>query len=263
MLQRDFSSSGNIQKHHLSVTITIDYFSYAIFDKDGVLIKHCSYPNISFNSDTTLQLLKDDADLNAVYEKISVVALTCNTHQLSFKNEQIAGIIPNLEFKNIKVEKLPGSNVYNYYGLTTAQEMLLNNLFKQDNYQLYNFLFALSTYFIGIVRPLLHIHLEEKLATIYIQKNGTLQFFNSYSYKTANDTLYFIIAACKLTGIDIINDKKTISGWIEKDSEIYRNLSRYLGNLDILEDPSFILNNQTSYKPHYYFANYIGRSCVL
>ena len=153
--------------------------------------------------------------------------------------------------------------VYNYYGLTPAQTSMLNTIFTNENYQVHNFVFALATYFIGLQQPLLHIHLEQKLASIYIQKNGSLQFFNSYGYKTANDILYFVLAACKLNDINLQNDQKTISGWIEKDSEIYNVLNRYLGNLDVLSDDAFLIEEKSKHQPHYYFAHYIGKSCAL
>ncbi|MCZ2100208.1 MAG: DUF3822 family protein [Chitinophagales bacterium] len=263
MLQRDFNLSGNNPLYHLSLSMTIDQLNYAIFDNKGILLKHKTYSNISFNAADTLELIKSNPDLHDKYDKITVTALTCNTHQLSFKDEQIAKIIPNLEFKNVRVEKLPGCMVYNYYGLTPAQTGILNTIFNNENYQVHNFVFALSTYFIGLQQPLLHIHLEQKLASIYIQKNGSLQFFNSYGYKTANDILYFVLAACKLNDINLQNDQKTISGWIEKDSEIYNVLNRYLGNLDVLRDDAFLIEEKSKHQPHYYFAHYIGKSCAL
>ncbi len=263
MLQRDFDLSVNNPEHQLSLTMTIDQLSYAIFDNHGVLIRHKTYPNISFNAPATLEILKADPDLTKGYGKISVTALTGDAHQLSFRDDQISDIIPNFEFKNVQIEKLPGAMVYNYYGLTPAQKNLLGLLFQQDTYEIHNFVFALTSYFIGLNQPIVHLHLEENSVYIYIQKNGTIQFFNSYWFKTANDILYFTLAACKLNGINMQDDKKTISGGIEKDSEIYVALSRYLGNLDIIEDASFRLDPTSGYKPHYYFAHYIGKSCVL
>lgn len=262
MLQRDFNGPDHLPQCHLSITFTINQLNYAIFDQDGVMLHHTSLPDISFNSAATIQALKDDAKLNMTFANITVVAMTCNAHQLSFKDERISSILPSLEFKNIKIEKIPGSAVYNYYGLTQAQENLLKEILHNQQYNLYNFVFTLSSYFIGIERPLVHLHLEEKLLTIFIQKDGVLQFFNSYGYKSSNDILYFVMAACKMNEIDLVHDQKTVSGWIEKDSEIFNSLTKFLGNLNIIEDTTFKIQSSPNHKPHYYFAHYAGKACV-
>ncbi len=262
MLQRDFKISGNRAKSHLSVTLTKDQLNFAVFDTDGVLIKHQSYENLVFSSSDTFDLLKSNPDFNENYDKISVIAITGNTHQLSFLDEDISNIIPGFEFKDVHIEKLPGSTVYNYYGISQAQINILDLLFGANKYKIHTFVFGLSSFYIGIQQPLLHIHLEEKMASIFIQKEGILNFYNSYSYKSANDLLYFILAACKLHAINPTHDSKIISGMIEKESEIFQSFLRYMGNIKFIENPNFKLIQGTEFKPHYYFTHFMSKSCV-
>ncbi len=262
MLQRDFKISSDRTKSHLSLTLTQDQLNYAIIDKDGIIIKHHTYDNISFSATETYNLLKSNPDFYDSYEKKSVIAITGDTHQLSFLDESIPNIIPSFEFKEVNIEKIPGSLIYNYYGITPAQSNLLDLLLGKNTYQINTLVFGLSSYYIGFLQPILHIHLEEKIASIYIQKEGKLQFFNSFTNNSANDLLYFILSACKLYEINPVKDLKQVSGLIEKESKLFQIFTNYLNNIQFIVNPDFKIVPGTEFKPHYYFTHFMSKSCV-
>jgi len=263
MLQKDFDLSGQNNVHRLTVFITADGLFYSCFTADGTLVRHHSYTNLLFPSRDTVQSIVVDPVLRAQYERIVVVVLTSNDQQLAVPDDELIKMIPGLEYKHIHMEKLPGQLAYNYYGLTPHQESLLDELFGHDNYIVHNFLFALTSYYLGINKPMMHLHFEDTTITLYVQKNGILQFYNTFRYLGPKDVLYFTLAACQLTGIDTSQDSVVVSGWMEGDTSIYKKLNGYIKHLSIMDDADFRIATTQGHKPFYYFTHYAGQLCVL
>lgn len=264
MYQRDFDFSEGNNLYKLSVVLMADSFFYAIFDSNGMLISHHSHTGIRFSDVSSIHAIKLNPLLIAKYDTISVVVLAGDLHQIDVPDDNLLHIFPGLQLKNVKLEKIPGQNIYNYYGITSHQESLLNDLFGEKNYNLKSFVSLLSTYFLGTEEPLLHLHLEDGVIYIYVQKGGKLYLYNSFQTKSMNDILYFTLATFNVTGLDPTKDKVTVSGWIEKESALYKQLQGYISNIDIISDALFMLHPTmlSKLKTHYYFVHNINTLCV-
>jgi len=264
MYQRDFDFSEENKLYKLSVVLMADSFFYAIFDTKGMLISHHSHTFIRFSDESSVNTIKLNPLLTAKYDSISVIVLSGDTHQIDMPDDKLLNIFAGLQLKNVKLEKIPGQNIYNYFGVTPHQESLLNDLFGNENYKIRSFVSLLSTYFLGTEEPLLHLHLEDGVIYIYVQKVGKVYLYNSFQTKSMNDILFFTLATCNATGLDPAKDKVTVSGWIEKESALFKQLQGYISEIHIISDVLFMLHPtmQSKLKTHYYFVHNINTLCV-
>ncbi|MBK8627212.1 MAG: DUF3822 family protein [Saprospiraceae bacterium] len=264
MIQRDFDYSSNDNLQKLSVVLMADSFFYSIFDNQNVMVCHQSYIDMMYSDPQFTKLIKEDTRLQRQYLKTSILVMSGDAHQINIKDDALIDIFPGLELKNAKVEKIPGQALYNYYGITNHQEDLLQYLWPEKNYYLRSFTSLLSAYFIGTYQPILHIHLEDGILYLYVQKEGKMFLYNSYCTKNKLDILYFVLAACQYTGLDPASDHVTISGWIDRDSALYIQLKGYISNITILSDIEHHLHASfpEEIKPHFYFTHHANIQCA-
>jgi len=263
MYQRDFNFIQSKDDLLLSVVLMTDSFFYSIFDLNNILIAHKSYDDIRYSDVSFINQIKTDQNLRSNFRKISVVTLSGSSHHLPIVNENAVALFPNLSLTNNKIEKIAGNDAYTYYGMTSHQENLLNDVIGKDNYVIHHISNLLSTYYIASQGQTLHIHIEKDEIFIFHLSEGKFKFYNAYSTPAINDILYFILAVYKETGLDPMKDACTVSGWIEQKSPLYTLLYGYINNLTIVQiDGEFKISTDTELKKHFYFVHYANALCA-
>lgn len=263
MYQRDFNLIQSKDNLLLSVVLMADSFFYSVFDLNNVLLAHKSCDDIRYSDPSFKNQIKTDQNLQNNFRKISVVVLSGSSHHLPIVNENAVTLFPNLSLTNNKIEKIAGNNAYTYFGLTTHQENLLNEVLGKDNYVIHHISNLLSTYYIESLGQTLHVHVEKDEIFIFHQSEGKFKFYNSFSTPAINDILYFILAVYKETGLDPMTDACTVSGWIEKKSPLFTLLYGYINNLAIVHiDGEFKISGDTELKKHFYFIHYANALCA-
>jgi Protein of unknown function (DUF3822) len=265
MLQSDFQYLENIGEKILSVVLMADSFFYGIFDEnDNTLVCHKSFTDLRYSHPQSMDAILYHENLKQKFNKISVAALTDITFHSQVQDDSLLTLLPGLELKSKKVEKLPGNEIYSYYGITPHQEELLDNLFGSQNYILKSESALLSSYYMGNFDEFIHIHIQPSSIIVYVQRNGKLVFYNTFNTKGINDILYFVMAACQFANLKPESVQVKVSGWIEKDSLLYKNLCSYLVNIEIIENSQFKLSHYitTDIRPHYYFLHFIQALCA-
>ena len=264
MLQSDFQYLENINEYRLSVVLMADSFFYAIFDAENRLISHKSFKAIKYSSPSDIDMIVNDENLRHSFSGIIVVAHTNLTYHVQQKDDNLLPLLPGLELKSKKVEKLPGNEIYNYFGISPHQEALLDTLFGGESYILKSESALLSDYYIGNFDEFIHVHLESSSLVLFVHKEGKMVFYNTYFIQAMDDVLYFILATCAFANMKPESTKVNVSGWIESDSVLFKHLCSYLGNIKILEDSQFAISQFVSsdIKPHYYFLHYLNILCA-
>lgn len=69
---------------------------------------------------------------------------------------------------------------------------------------------------------------EKKFVRLAILKDGKLLLYNSFQYKTKEDLLYILINTSNQLGFDTDRDKYYFSGRIEKETDLYKLLFKYI-----------------------------------
>lgn len=76
-------------------------------------------------------MIANDENLRHSFSGINVVVHTNLTYHVQQKDDNLLPLLPGLELKSKKVEKLPGNEIYNYFGISPHQEALLDTLFGE------------------------------------------------------------------------------------------------------------------------------------
>lgn len=264
MYQRDFDFSKSSEKYQLSVVLMADSFFYGLFDPKGSLVYHRSHVHFDYSKPSEYQVLLEDQQLAHDFEKVNVLIWTDHHFQLPEIRDDFVNMFPSMDFKVVKREKIPGQQVYHYYAITKYQESLLVQLFHNKKTETRSFLTGIAAYYIAWASDLMHVHIEENKILIYAQKNNEMVFYQTFKTESATDVLYFILAACESSGLEISNDDVYISGWIEKDSPMFKTLSGYVSKLHFRQDVEFKLSPLTSKetKEVFYFAHFVNKLCA-
>lgn len=251
--------------NRLSVLLMTDSLFYAVFDENHILVGHKSYTGVRFSDNADMEVILKDETLNSDFPGGVLVAVLSSDHyQLPEEDSHLISVLPGLELKSRMVEKIPGAGIYNYFGITSHQEQLLSDLFC-SGYQIKSIPALLSSYFIGEFVSFMHVHLEHHSTSVYVQDQGKMIFYNHFNKAGMPDSLYFILAVMKELGMDPSAVSLRLSGWVENESLLCRQICSYIKNVEFVHDVDFNMSPgcPDELKPHYYFLHFINQICAL
>jgi Protein of unknown function (DUF3822) len=260
---KDFDHTLGQEIHALSVVITTDSFFYSILDPKGIVLAAKHYSAIAFEDVIPKDIL-DDQMLNMNFNKICVTLLGCKSQFLPYEDDLFAQNYPAFVHKEVKKEKVYAQDAYCYFGISPNQVDFLNQLLGKENYIIHHPSSIFSSFHLAEFSPLIHAHLEDNLIIIYSQNQGKFQFYNEYRTASPNDVLYFILAAYDYTGFDPYTIPLKLSGWLEKDSQLFVLLHGYFKDIDFIQIDSSSLvpaANNANLRAYFYFLNIANGLC--
>ena len=102
----------------------------------------------------------------------------------------------------------------------------------------------------------IHVHVFKDSFTCIVSKDSKLQLCNTYSYKTPEDFIYYILFCYEQLGLKTETDTITLSWAIEKGDSLYALLFTYVRHInfepnikgvqikDIPKHQQFIISNR-------------------
>jgi hypothetical protein len=109
------------------------------------------------------------------------------------------------------------------------------------------------------------IDFKQDEISVIILNESKLLLAQTFSYTTPEDVLYYLLKCCQQLGLSQQQVKVYLSGLIEKDSAIYRELYKYFIDLEFETLRNDIkLAEELKVHPEHYFSS-ISKlaSCVL
>ncbi len=109
----------------------------------------------------------------------------------------------------------------------------------------------------------LFVHFTQKNIYISLFDKKNLLFSNSFRYQTAGDVLYYILLTYSQHNLDPAQQPLNISGQLLNNSEIYKTLFRYVGELNFVQLPGFLNFSRkfSEVPPHFFFDLYALALC--
>ena len=259
MTLKDFSYTIPSRSYNkLSVIIMADSFFYAIFNNENKLVTHQSYEGIRFSEKTSFnQILNDERLTKDHYDDISVLVLQENGYLTSTLEESFTSLFPGLEHKIVFTEKLSESGLFYYFGITSHQKELLEQLFGNKSYETRSFPANFSRWYRFNGKNMVHLHIENAFILIFIQRENKVVLSNFFKVNEINDILYFVLATCKATDIELATDTIFVSGGVEVDSPLFTTLNAYVADLQIVKLSALFKDDQLAQAahPHHYFLH--------
>jgi hypothetical protein len=101
--------------------------------------------------------------------------------------------------------------------------------------------------------------------SVLVLNENQLQLLRSFSYSSPEDVLYYLLKICQQTGLSQQEVKIILSGLIEKDSTIFRELYKYFIHLEFEKLPGEIsIAEELAECPQHYFSSICKlATCVL
>ncbi len=86
----------------------------------------------------------------------------------------------------------------------------------------------------------LYAHFTQKNVYISLFEKKNLLFSNSFKFQTAGDILYYILLTYNQHNLDPAKHPLNLSGQLMANSEIFKTLYRYIGDLKFVPFPNFL-----------------------
>lgn len=236
----------NSSQYILSIRYATDGLSFCVHDQNNRLLVFFLQPFNLEGTDAVIAKVKkimvDDILLNLKYKKVFLIP--CNKEKIllpahAFNKNTLADMYrlcfqphknDTLIFRKIRimesyiVEALPRSFVT---FLTARYQSLciVNSAYPFIIHSLSSILFNADHMFIDI---------HDQYFDLLITRNNDVALFNSFTYGSVNDIIYYCLNCLKQCSISKDNLQTTISGNLVNDPMLADTLSKFIPNISVL-----------------------------
>ncbi|HXS55825.1 MAG TPA: DUF3822 family protein [Hanamia sp.] len=132
----------------------------------------------------------------------------------------------------ILADKIEEQKTYNVFRLRTDMHEVIQSQFPNAEHS--------HQYSVLLKRPVikhdsLFVIFYARKIVVSLLKNGTPQLINTFRFQTAEDVSYTLLNICKQ--FDVPNIALTISGLLERKSELYKEIYKYFETIDMAPLP--------------------------
>ncbi len=261
-----------LSKNSLSILITQDGLSYSIYDIDNNKMLALVSKQFSANAnrcEEIKQFLTDEEvlqfeNVNVVYATKSVTIVPDAIFEES-QGENIFALNRRIaDDEKILFSKLPKSQTVLIYSAKKEIINLLDCLFTRYSICPQSHTFIES----GLTRtkisekpnsPRMFVQVFEDFFDVLVIDKAQICNYNTYSYKSSNDILYFIVNTFEQLGMSQEECEVVFSGFIEPDDLAVIHLKKFVRNVyfeSINRDYKYFYHFQ-EFAPHYFY-NFIN-----
>lgn len=151
-----------------------------------------------------------------------------------FKPQQVrelagALIKENADLDHLEYRDMEHSGATAIYTVPFPMKQKCDHFFAELQYQPFCYLMVnMGLEMVSQHPNLLLLHIFEKQFVITAFKEGVLQLCNAYDYEGVTDMVYFLQLVMEILKIETASTKILLSGEFEEDSEIYRQLKKFV-----------------------------------
>ncbi|HEY6504120.1 MAG TPA: DUF3822 family protein [Chitinophagaceae bacterium] len=242
----------------LSLGIGERHFSFAVTDKTGTELHSLAY----YTTDET-----DGETLSSIYADHHELSRSFYTVQVSYdhsKNVMVPMQHFNADVSNTLLDSMHGQNgqssviseavtewqLYNVYAVPKDVQEWVSRKFPSAIYR-HHFTLGIKSMPAGQPdRLLVNIHTDE-FSFIAIKDNKLL-IAQTHLYSSPEDICYYLLKTCHQFSLSQEQVQLTVSGLIEKESQLYREMYQFFVNVEF-RDPTW---NMPVIEEHEYPAHF-------
>lgn len=127
-------------------------------------------------------------------------------------------------------ENVPGWNFYTIYRLPTSLQSAASWKFLSGKF--WNINSVLLKNYPNTNGDVMHVNFKTDELSVLILKENRLQLAKTFAYSSPEDVLYYLLKTCRQFHVSQQTCTLHLSGLIEKDSAIYRELYKYFINVE-------------------------------
>ena len=255
----------NLQENHLSIQLSLDGFSFCVYN--SVQNEIGAFAVYEFESTAATpfnhlelveQVFEKELLLQVKYENVIVIHcnnLVTQVPKPFFNKNNLANYLQNtvkiLENDFITFDEMSNSEIVNVY----IPYVNINN-FLLDKYGTFEYKHS-STILIELILnsfknaegDFCFINVSNNSFEIVVLKNKSFELFNSFTFNTKEDFIYYILFTVEQLKLNPEEIKLIFSGEIEKESELYSIAYQYIRNVSFYNLNNFpaILSDVSSH----------------
>ena len=255
----------NLQENHLSIQLSLDGFSFCVYN--SVQNEIGAFAVYEFESTAATpfnhlelveQVFEKELLLQVKYENVIVIHcnnLVTQVPKPFFNKNNLANYLQNtvkiLENDFITFDEISNSEIVNIY----IPFVNINN-FLLDKYGTFEYKHSSTILIEHILNSFKNaegdfcfINVSNNSFEIVVLKNKTFELFNSFTFNTKEDFIYYILFTVEQLKLNPEEFKLIFSGEIEKESELYSIAYQYIRNVSFYNLNNFpaILSDVSSH----------------
>lgn len=245
---------NNLNEKHLSIQLSLDGFSFCIINKIEKQVEKLEHFSFQDNSPSPEQLLKNVEEL---FGKEKALQKRYGSVNISHVN-QLSTLVPKPLFDEerlrdyLKFSSKTYTNDYLVYDELENHDMVnvyipfvnVNNFFLQC-FGSFEYKHS-STIFVNTLlntfkfseHPHMFAHIGEHQFEIMVIANDKLKFYNSFTYQTKEDFIYYILFTAEQLELNPENFELVLAGNIDMESDFYKIAYSYVRKVSLLENRS-------------------------
>ena len=244
----------------LLIRVGEHHFCYAITDKDSSELQQLTWYSLENTGDLELQeIYLKHPELRELYHKVVVGFDHPASVLIPYAAYKQIGAKPVLETMYgvngkdaIINEPVPAWQLYNVYAIPAYLKDWTDRHFPSAVYQ--------HNYSIGVKKlnksefdggAMLDLRLND--FTLLLNKGNKLLLAQTFPYSSPADVLYYLIKSCKEFSLSQEGLRLEVSGLIEKESNLYRELMHYFIHVGFREaEWSVPVSGEQAYPAHFF-----------
>ena len=171
----------------------------------------------------------------------------------SLENENVINLVHGDIQSNTSIltDLIAERGVYNAYRVSTSIINAIKSHFPVTC-DLHQYSVLLKQ--VVVKEDILHIIFYPQRIVVKLNKQGRTQLINSYCYNAAEDVSYILLNICKQ--FDVKNIPVEVSGLIEKDSVLYKEIYKYFETINFASLPAeYNYAESIIQQPSHYFSH--------
>jgi Protein of unknown function (DUF3822) len=250
-------NTEDYQHYNLLMYVGVKVLSYVIINNENEILVFEKYTLNLTDKDLMIQFFEEKKWLLSKYATIKIAFGTNQTSTVPSKFYDTNKIADNLDTQY--------GDILKYKSFANENKLQqLHTLYRIENdvYDTFQMHFpnTKKTHFQSIAlqnkyednTTSIQLYFLEDTYLLHIVTNNKLVFAKTYSMQSNEELIYNLLAACKLNQIELNDTTVTISGWLSKESALFKELYKFISNLKMEDKTVLHLNNETLERHFFY-----------
>lgn len=249
------NNAGNEQQI-LSLKLGERHGSFAVTDETGNELYELAYCSAEGWGNSSLTdffssypcLQRSFHKVKIAYDYPQAVLIPSAVHLPGETASLLKAMFGGVGGKNIISELIPEWQLYNTYAVPTEVQKWLNNKFPSATYQ-HQYSLAIKNSGAIAANGSLIVDFRTEDFTLLAIKNNRLLLTHAFEYSTPEDVLYHLLKACQQFLLSQKEVSLQLSGLVDKQSSLYKELYLYFINVEFRETN---WNTGNEYPAHFF-----------
>jgi hypothetical protein len=250
------SDKGPGDDHSLLLEIGKDYCCYAFWNSaahsiDG--LRFISFPEIE-GADSLSKIISGIPRRN--FQSVFICSAFPQALLVPMKyfngNYEMLDIIYDLPAQVYKHDSIPDWQIVNIYAIPSGIHSVVENSFVSPTY-MHVYTPALKVYNGYVADNQLSVHFTPHHFRVLLKKDSAIQLAQTYYYNTPLDVIYYLLKICYEFELEQSSVYIILSGLVEKQSGLYKDMDQYFANVHFAHPPEIKLPDNEH--PYYFFTS--------